>query len=114
MFRIAAQTVSFMLCCICCHASNDRAIIITAKDCEDLEDTSILCLKSFSIVSKSNRRSEKCSKISSVKSESSLKNRDLLMSLLECIICSNRRIASLKTDRSIIQLNDQIRDFLTD
>ena len=50
MFFIAALTVSLILCCIYCHAFDDRAITMTIRDCEDLEDINVLCLKSFSVV----------------------------------------------------------------
>ena len=54
MLRTTAQIISFMLCCICCYAFNDTAIMITAKDYEDLKDINILRLKSFSIISELN------------------------------------------------------------
>ena len=95
IFLIAALTISLIFCCICCHVFNDNAIIM--KDCEDLRDTNVLCLKSFSIISKSNwRRSEKCSDVSSVKDDSFFERRDFerLISLIEYMICSNRRTAS--------------------
>ena len=115
MLRIAARIVSFMLCYICYHIFNDRMIMMTAKDCEDLEDwedINVLYLNIFSVIAKLNRRRfEKCSDISSVESDSSLKKRDFergLVLLLKCMICSKRRITSRNANRSITQLKSQI------
>ena len=113
-----AQIVSFMLCCICSYVFNDRAIIMTTRDCEDLEDwedTDVLCLNIFSVIAKSNwQRSKKCSDVSSIKDDSSFKRRDFdwdLILLLKYIICLKQRTASQNANWLIAQLKNQIREF---
>ena len=98
IFFIAALTISLILYCICCHIFDNNTIMITTRDCDDL---SILCLKTFLIVSKSNRRSEKYSDISSVKDKSFFKNRENfedLISFIKFMICSKQRIVSQTTN----------------
>ena len=51
IFLITALTILLILYCIFCYASDNNAIMIAIRDCENL-NTNIVYLKNFLIISK--------------------------------------------------------------